>query len=153
MCPEGTRRGKSCSTVHRPDKAIPDMLLVGGIEDERGGRVSRQEATISRGCGEEEERDNERQNTSSVFAWLVFSNWLVVSTAKAMAARRHSQSCHDVWPTAWCTSTLAQYDHSRHLLLVHRCTSALVLYTLVFPRMFRPLCTIVSIRPYTRAGQ
>ena len=85
---EGTRRGKSCSTVHRPDKAIPDMLLVGGIEDERGGRVSRQEATISRGCGEEEERDNERQNTSSVFAWLVFSNWLV----RKVEARENASS-------------------------------------------------------------
>ena len=71
-------RGKSCSTVHRPDKAIPDMLLVGGIdEEERGGRVSRHVETISSGCGEEEDRERERQNISSVFAWLVSSSWLV----------------------------------------------------------------------------
>ena len=46
---DGTKRGKSCSTVHRPDKAIPDMLLVGGIEEERGGLVSRHVETISSG--------------------------------------------------------------------------------------------------------
>ena len=74
---EGTKRGNSCSTVHRPDKAIPDMLLVGGMEEERGGRVSRHVETISSGCGEEEERERERQNISSVLAWLVSSSWLV----------------------------------------------------------------------------
>ena len=105
---EGTRRGKSCSTVQRPAKAIPAMLLVAGIEEERGGRVSRHVETIFRGWGEEEDRARERQNISSVLACPVSSSWLVrkVEAREKASSTGNSKvrlSIAGRPPTWWCS--------------------------------------------------
>merc|ERR1740128_237104 len=64
---EATVRGKSCSTVAAPVRSMPARLLVGLVLAASGGLASSLVSRTRRGWGEEEEREAESRNSSSVF--------------------------------------------------------------------------------------